>query len=246
LLTLASAARLDTAKAQLTTAQTILDQTGDLKRAGVAAGIDVLRAHVQMQTQQQRVLAAQNQYERQKMVLARTIGLPVSQQFQLTDTVPYAPLFAMNLDEALAQAYKTRPEYLAAVSRTHAAEVTVRAAKGEGMPTLQVSGQAGLLGPAPGSSDTVYNVSAGVRVPIFQGGKVKADVAQAEAQLGQSRMQLEDLHSRVEFEVRSALLDVKTSDDQVQVARQQIDLAAEQLKEARDRYAAGVSGSLGV
>src|SRR5262249_4843008 len=107
LLTLASAARLDTAKAQLTTAQAILDQTGDLKRAGVAAGIDVLRAHVQMQTQQQRVLAAQNQYERQKMVLARTIGLPVSQQFQLTDTVPYAPLFAMNLDEALAQAYKT-------------------------------------------------------------------------------------------------------------------------------------------
>ncbi|HMC29941.1 MAG TPA: TolC family protein, partial [Candidatus Angelobacter sp.] len=85
-----------------------------------------------------------------------------------------------------------------------------------------------------------------VRVPIFQGGKVKADVGQAEAQLRQSRMQLEDLHSRVEFEIRAALLDVKTSDDQVQVAKQQIELAAEQLKEARDRYAAGVSGSLEV
>ena len=246
LLTLASAARLDTAKAQLTTAQTIFSQTGDLKKAGVAAGIDVLRAQVQLQTQQQRVLAAQNQYERQKMVLARTIGLPPSQQFQLTDAVPYAPLSALDLEQALAQSYKQRPEYLAAESRTRAAELAVRAAKGEALPTVQVNGQLGRIGPAPGSSETTYSLAAGLRIPIFQGGKVKADVDLAEAQLRQSRMQLEDLHSRVEFEVRTALLDVKTSDDQVQVARQQIDLAAEELKEARDRYAAGVSGSLEV
>ncbi|HZI57636.1 MAG TPA: TolC family protein, partial [Verrucomicrobiae bacterium] len=120
LLTLASAARLDTAKAQLTTAQAIFQQTQDLKQAGVAAGIDVLRSQVQMQTQQQRVLAAQNQYEQQKMVLTRTIGLPVSQQFQLTDAVPYAPLSAINFDEALARAFKQRPEYLAAESRLRA------------------------------------------------------------------------------------------------------------------------------
>ena len=246
LLTLADGARLDTAKAQLTTAQTIAQQTSDLKNAGVAAGIDVLRAQVQMQTQQKRVLAAQDQFERQKMQLARTIGLPVSQQFQLTDKVPYAPLEAMNLDQALAQAYKQRPEYLAAESRNRAAELAVKAARGEALPTIEVNGQTGVIGPTPGNSEGTYNLSAGVHVPIFQGGKVKADVAQAEAQLRQSKMQLEDLHSRVEFEVRSALLDVKTSDDQVQVARQQIDLAAEQLKEARDRYAAGVSGSLEV
>ena len=246
LLTLASGARLDTAKAQLTTAQTIFGQTTDLKKAGVAAGIDVLRAQVQLQTQQQRVLAAQNQYERQKMVLARTIGLAVSQQFQLTDTVPYAPLAEIDLEHALAEAYKQRPEYLAAESRTRAAEMGVKAARGEALPTVQVNGQLGVIGPNPGSSETTYSLSGGVRVPIFQGGKVKADVDQAQAQLRQSKMQLEDLRSRVEFEIRAALLDVKTSDDQVQVARQQIDLAAEELKEARDRYAAGVSGSLEV
>lgn len=246
LLTLADGARLDTAKAQLTTAQTIFQQTSDLKKAGVAAGIDVLRAQVQMQTQQQRVLAAENQYERQRMQLARTLGLPVAQQFQLTDSVPYAPLAALNLDQALAQAYRQRPEYLAAQSRLRAAELAVAAAKGEALPTVQVNGQLGTVGPTVGSSETIYNLSAGVRIPIFQGGKVKADVAQAEAQMRQSRMQLEDLHSRVEFEVRTALLDVKTSDDQVAVTKQQIELAGEQLKEARDRYAAGVSGSLEV
>jgi outer membrane protein TolC len=246
LLTVASAARLETARAQFNTAQTIFQQTQDMKKAGVAAGIDVLRAQVQMQTLQQRALAAQNQYEQQKMSLARTIGMAVSQPFELTDKVPYAPLSALNLDEALARAYQVRPEYLAAQSRVRSAELLVKAARGEGLPTVEVNGQTGFMGPAPGSSEATYVVSAGVRIPIFQGGKVKADLDQAESVLKQNRLQLENLRSRVEYEVRSALLDVKTSDDQVAVARQQIDLAAEQLKEAQDRYRAGVSGSLEV
>jgi outer membrane protein TolC len=246
LLTVASATRLDTTKAQLNTAQTIFQQTQDLKNAGVAAGIDVLRSQVQMQTLQQRVLAAQNQFEQQKMSLARTIGIPVAQQYQLIDAVPYAPLPPLNLEEALAHAYQIRPEYRAAESRVRSAELAVKAAKGEALPTVELNGQAGFIGPAPGSSEATYAFSAGVRIPIFQGGKVKADVDQAGALLRQERLQLENLRSRVEYEIRSALLDVKASDDQVAVAKQQIDLAAEQLREAQDRYKAGVSGSLEV
>jgi outer membrane protein TolC len=246
LLTVASAARLDTAKAQLTTAQTIFQQTQDLKSAGVAAGIDVLRSQVQMQTQQQRVVAAQNQFEQQKMSLARAIGMPVAQEFQLADTVPYAPLASLNFEEALAHAYKVRPEFLAAESRVRSAELAVKAAKGEALPTVDVSGQTGFIGPAPGSAENTFAISAGLHIPIFQGGKVKADVDQAAALLRQERFQLENLRARVEYEVRSALLDVKASDDQVAVANQQIGLAAEQLKEAQDRYKAGVSGSLEV
>lgn len=246
LLTVASAARLETTRAQLNTAQTIFQQTQDLKKAGVAAGIDVLRSQVQMQTLQQRVLAAQNQYEQQKMSLARTIGLPVAQQFELTDKVPYAPFSALNLDEALTHAYQVRPEFLAAQSRVRSAELAVRAARGEALPTVELNGQTGFIGPAPGSSEATYAISAGLRIPIFQGGKVKADVNLAESALRQSRLQLENLRGRVEYEVRSAMLDVKSSDDQVAVANQQIGLAAEQLKESQDRYKAGVSGSLEV
>jgi outer membrane protein TolC len=246
LLTVASAARLETTRAQLNTAQTIFQQTQDLKKAGVAAGIDVLRSQVQMQTIQQRVLVAQNQYEQQKMSLARTIGLPVAQQFELTDKVPYAPFSPLNLDEALAHAYQVRPEFLAAQSRVRSAALAVRAARGEALPTVELNGQTGFIGPAPGSSEAIFAISAGLRIPIFQGGKVKADVDLAESALRQSRLQLENLRGRVEYEVRSALLDVKSSDDQVTVANQQIGLAAEQLKEAQDRYKAGVSGSLEV
>ena len=246
LLTVAAAARLDTAKVQLNTAQTIFQQTQDLKKAGVSAGIDVLRAQVQMQTQQQRVLAAQNQVEQQKLTLARIIGLPVSQQFSLTDKVPYAPLPPLDIDQALAEAYKQRPEYLAAESRVRSAELALKAAKAEHLPTAELNGDFGVLGKTLGSAENTYTISAGVRIPIFQGGRAQADVAQSESDLRQDRLQLEDLHNRVEQEIRSALLDVQSSNQQVAVAKQSIDLASEELKQTQDRFKAGVSGSLDV
>ena len=246
LLVLANAARLETAKAQLDTAQTILKRTQDMKNAGTSAGIDVLRAQVQMHTQQQRLLAAENQLERQKMVLARTIGLPVSQSIELTDAVPSSPTPSVDLDAALARAYVRRPDYLAAQSRTRAAELTVRAAQGEALPTVQLNGDYGAIGRSPGDAQPTYSVAAGVRIPVFQGGRVKAEVAEARAVLRQHQMQLEDMHNRIEFEVRAAWLDVKTSGDQVEVAKQSIDLAGQQLTQAQDRYAAGVAGTLDV
>jgi outer membrane protein TolC len=246
LLTVAAASRLDTAKAQLDTAKTIFEQAQDQKRAGVSAGIDVLRAQVQMQTQQQRVLAAQNQLEQQKLSLARIIGLPVSQQFRLTDTVPYAPLPQFNLEQSLTQAYKERPEYLAAESRVRAAELAVKAAKAEHLPTGEINGDFGVLGKTLSSAENTYSVSAGIRIPIFQGGRAQADIAQSESDLRQSRLQLEDLHNRVEQEVRSALLDVESTNQQVLVAKQSINLAGEELRQTQDRFKAGVSGSLDV
>jgi outer membrane protein TolC len=246
LLTQAAASRLETAKVQLNTAQAIFQQTQDLKKAGVSAGIDVLRAQVQMQTQQQRLLVAQNQLEQQKLTLARIIGLPVSQQFRLTDTVPYAPLPPLDINQALADAYKQRPEYLAAESRVRAAELELGAAKAERLPTAELNGDFGVLGKTFGSAENTYTISAGVRIPIFQGGRTQADIAQSQSDLRQARLQLEDLHNRVEQEVRSALLDVQSSNQQVAVAQQSIDLASEELKQTQDRFKAGVSGSLDV
>jgi outer membrane protein TolC len=243
---LADAARLQTAQAQFTTAKAVFDRAVDMKKAGVSPQIDVLRAQVEMQQRQQQVLAARNQLEQQRMALERTIGLPVTQQIELTDTVPYGPLPELNIDEALQQAYSRKPEYLAAEARVRSAEMQVKAAKGEALPTLGLNGDYGVIGPNIGSSRATFSVGAGLRIPIFEGGRVRADVLQAESTLKQQRLRLEDLRARIEFDVRSALLDVKTSEDQIAVAKQSIDLSNEQLKQAQDRYAAGVAGSLEV
>lgn len=246
LLTLANGARLESARAELETAKTVFERSQDLKKAGVAAGIDVLRSQVQMQQQQQRVLAAENQLQKQKMQLARVIGLPVSQAFELTDTVPNAPTPPLELEEALMHAYARRPDYLALQARVRAAELQVKAARAEALPSIDINGDFGAIGRSVGSSRDTYSVAGTLRVPIFLGGRKKADVIQAQASLEQLHRQLEDLKGRIEFEVRSNSLDVKTTNDQVLVARQSIDLAGEQLKQAQDRYAAGVSGSLEV
>ena len=170
----------------------------------------------------------------------------MSQQIELSDTTPYAPLEGFNLEEALARAYSRRPEYLAAETRVRAAEFALKAAQAERLPSLEVDGDYGALGRSPGDSRATYSVAAGVRMPIFQGGKIKADVLDAESELRRLRMEVQDMRNRLEYEVRSAFLDVKTSADQVSVARQSIDLAGQQLKQAQDRYTAGVSGSLEV
>jgi outer membrane protein TolC len=244
--TQAAASRLQTSKTQLETAQTIFRQAQDQKNAGVAAGIDVLRAQVQMQTQQQRVLSAQDQYEQQKMAMARVIGLPVAQKYDLTDPVPYGPSPAIDIESSLKRAYEQRPEFLAAIARNRALELSVKAAKGELLPTAEINGDFGVLGKNFNSLENTYTVAAGVRIPIFQGGRARADVAQAESDLRQSRLQLEDLRNRIEVDVRSALLDVNTSAEQVKVAQSSIGLAAEQLKQSQDRFAAGVAGTLDV
>jgi outer membrane protein TolC len=199
-----------------------------------------------MQTQQQRVLSAQNQYEQQRMAMARIIGLAVAQKYELSDQVPYGSSPPIDVESGLKQAYQQRPEYLAAEARNHALELAVKAARGELLPSLQINGDYGVLGKNISSLENTYTVAAGVRIPIFQGGRARADVAEAESDLRQSRLQLEDLHNRIEVDVRSALLDVNTSAEQVSVAQSSIGLAAEQLKQSQDRFAAGVAGTLDV
>ncbi len=243
---LAGAARRDAVQAQFSTAKTLYEQAVDLKHAGVSPGIDVLRAQVEMQAQQQRLLAVGNDFDKQKLQLARVIGLPVAQEFELTDTVPFQPAPAISFDQAMETAYKNRSDYQAALSLEHAAEAGKRAAEAERLPSLGINGDYGDVGITPGSSHGTFTATAGLRIPVFQGGKVRGDVLQAEALLKQRRSELEDLRSRMEFEVRTAFLDLKVAADLVQVAQSTIGLAQEQLRQAQDRFAAGVANNIDV
>ena len=243
---IADAARVQTAQAQLNTATALFNQAADMKRAGTAAGIDVLRAQVEMQAAQQRLRAAQNESEKQKLRLARAIGLPIGQQFALADQVPYAPVPQITLEHALEVAYATRPDVRAAEARLRSAELNKRSMESEALPSFELSGDYGAIGPRPSTLNGTYTAAAGIRVPIFQGGRVRADVLQADSLLKQRQAEADDLHSRVEFEVRSAMLDVQAAADQVAVAEQARVVAADALQQARDRFAAGVSNSLEV
>jgi outer membrane protein TolC len=243
---LAAASRVEAVQAQLSTAQALLQQARDMKNSGMVAGIDVLRAQVEVQAQQQRLVSARNVFEKTKLSLGRTIGLSPAQPFELTDKLPYKPLPEVTLEQALERAYQSRNDYQAAVAQVQAAELTRKAAIGEALPTLQLNADYGAIGPNPGQSRATYSATAGLKVPIFQGGKVRGDTLQADAALKQRRAEAADLRSRIEYEVRSAFLDLQAASDQVQVAQQTVQLSGEELKQAQDRFSAGVSDNLEV
>jgi outer membrane protein TolC len=243
---LAANARIDASRAQYRTAEALYSRAGDMKKAGMVSGVEVLRAQVQMQSQEQHVIAFENEFAKAKLSLARAIGQPLGQPFALADSVPYQPLDAMSADEALAEALQSRSDYKAGAELVKMAEASRRAVKGLWLPSVQFSADYGRIGQSWGSALTTYSAGANVRVPLFQGGRVKGRLLQADAQVAGERAQLADLKARIEYEVRAALLDVTSADDRVRVARSAADLANQQLAQTEDRFAAGVANQLEV
>jgi outer membrane protein TolC len=242
----AGQSRIDSAKAQLVTAQALYNLALDRKRAGVAAGIDVLRAQVQLQAQQQKLIVAENDFAKQKLALARAIGLPLGQEFNLTDTVPYSPFPAPTLEAALEEAYRGRGDYQGALDLVRAAELKKKAAAGGGRPSLNLDANYGDLGQRVNSSHGTFTVAASLRVPIFEGGKVRGEVLEADATLQRQQAEAEDLRARIYYEIRSTFLDLKAAEDRVKVAQSAQNLAEEQVRESRDRFAAGVTNTIEV
>lgn len=244
---LAGAARIQAVEAQVKTAESLYNQAVDQKRAGVTPGIDVLRAQVEFQVQQQRLVAARNEYEKEKLMLARAIGLPVAQQIEFAEPgMPNAPTPPITFEQALERAYKNRSDYKAAQTQERAAELTRKAAVSERLPSIQFNGDYGTLGNTPGNSHGTFTASGALVIPIFQGGRVKGDITQADALLAQRRAESDDMRNRVDFEVRSAFLDLNSAAQQVAVAQSSVGLAQEQVRQSQDRFAAGVTNNLEV
>lgn len=243
---LAAEARIATVEAQLNTAQALYQQAADMKNAGMVPGIDVLRSQVEMQVQQQRLLAVRNDFAKQKLSLARIIGLPTAQDFALTEKIPVTPAPPLTLDQAIARALHDRPDYQRAQSQVRSAELNRKAMTAENLPTVQINADIGALGRSPGDSAMTYTTVGAVNVPIFQGGKVRGDVLQADALLRQRQAALSDLRGQIEFDVRNAFLDLQSAADQVKVAQSSVQLAEEALTQARDRFRAGVANSVEV
>ena len=243
---IADEARIETADAQVKTAQAVYDQATDQVNAGTSPDIDALRAKVELQTRQQQLIQAKNNFAIQKLTVARVIGLAPGQGFELTDKSPYQPIEDITVDEALKRAYASRSDYQAAMNDVRAAELSRKAAVAGYFPSLSVDANYGLGGSHPSTATPVADVHGTLSIPIFQGGSVHGDVLQADARLEQSRERLENLRAQIDSDVRAALLNLQSSADQVNVARSNIDLAEQTLLQSRDRFTAGVTDTVEV
>jgi outer membrane protein TolC len=243
---IANEARIQTAEAQVQTAKALYDQAADQVKAGTSPEIDGLRAKVELQTRQQQLIQAKNNFAIQKLTVARVVGLAPGQEFELTDKSLYHPLDGIAVDDAVKRAYASRSDYLAAMTDVRAAEYSRKAAVAGYYPSLAFNADYGTAGSHPSTATQVFDVRGTLSIPIFQGNSVHADILQADARLKQARERLDNLRAQIDADVRTALLNLQSSGEQVNVARSNIDLAERTLLQSRDRFSAGVTDTVEV
>ena len=241
---IAAASEVDQAQALEQADRVLFDQAHAAHEAGTAANLDELRARVQLQAQQQAVIAAQNELDKDLILLKREIGVDPGQKIVLTDATPYSDLAAQTPEEVRAVAYKNRQDYqnlqnqLVEVRALHAVYRSQR------LPTLTFNGFWGVerVNGTPSHGD--FAAIGSLNFPLFREAKLRGDEETAQAQLDSVNAQLADLRGHIDQQVRSALLDVDAAGKLVEVARSNVDLATRELSDETDRVNAGVDDNL--
>jgi outer membrane protein TolC len=246
LLALADETRVSSVEAQVATAKVSLDQAVANHQAGTAPLLDELRSRVDSQTLEQQLIVARNALEKDKLALARTIGLPLAQSFNLADKAPYAAFDQLDVQAAITQARANRKDLAAMLEQTKAAEEQRKAATADRLPTVVFSGDYGDIGVNVSHSHETGDASGTLSVPVFKEYALRGEAQVAQAQLDTQRDKLSDANAQVDADVRDALLDIASSAKQVEVAHSSVELANEALSEAQQRYANGVSDNLAV
>jgi len=238
---LADQAQIANAEALLSADQEVLRQATLSHEAGVGINLDVLRAKVELQNEQQALLRSQNTFAKDKIALDRLMGLPAGQELTLTDSVPFAELAEMPLDQTRALAY-----LLALEAQLEVAERSRKAARYERMPSLSFNGYYGVLGETHGNYHGVFTAQGVLKIPIFEEGRFRGESEAAAAQEVALRHQIESLRATIDEQIRASRLDVESSEQLVMVARSNVDLATQALSDSRDRFASGVDDNLPV
>ena len=242
---IAASARVEAARTQLTTANTLYQQDIGRLKFGEIAQMDVNRSRVEVLLDQERLITLQNELAKQKIILARLTGLRPNDQYEISNAVPYAPAPPISLDDAIKRALDQRADLKAAEVQVTAAERALAAARAERLPSGSVSADYGDMG-SPSQLRPTYTVVATLSVPIWNGGRTAGDIEQAQAALAQRRAELEDARSQVESDVRTAYLDMVAAANQVEVAHQNLDVNHETLGQTRVKFESGVSTNVDV
>lgn len=243
---IADNSHIDAEEAQVRNAKALYDQAVDQFQAGTAPRIDVTRTEVQLHTEEYNLIVARNNFAIAKIALGRAIGLPLGQQYELTDKLPYSDISTPTVDDALKMAYRSRSDFLAALDSERAAARTLSATRAERYPVVAANGDYGDLGTTFGHSHGVFTFQGGVNFPIFTSGRIKGDITQAEAALHQRKAEAENIRGQIDSDVRTAFLNLNAAKEQVAVATRNIDLANENLARSKDRFTSGVTDSVEV
>jgi outer membrane protein TolC len=241
---LAASSEVDNAKALESEGQLLLHHAHEAHEAGTAANLDELRARVQLQAQQQALIAAQNAFEKNLILLKREIGVDPGQKIALTDPAPYSELAAQTPEELRAVACKNRQDYQSLQSQAAALKAVHLAYRGQRLPSLSFGGYYGVSRVGGVGSHGNMAAVGTLNFPLFREARLRGDTEAAQAHLDAVNSQLADMRGQIDQQVRSALLDAEATAKLVEVARSNVDLATRALADETDRVNAGVDDNL--
>jgi outer membrane protein TolC len=241
-----AAADVAAAQSRADLAQAVYGQSADLQKNGVGTGIDTLRANVQLQNEKQRVIVAHTELETSLYGLARLLNVDPNRPLEIADQVSFFDTPDISLDQTLDKAYATRPELRALHTEEQRAELEVRTASAERLPKLSFSGFWLEQGLTPSTIIPVYQYQGSLDIPLFTGGRIQAERAKAALAIRQLQQREQELRNGIAFEVKSAVAQVDAARSEVTVANLGIQLARQEVDQARDRFQAGVANNIEV
>ncbi len=241
---IAAASEVDNASALETADRVLLEQVHAAHEAGTVSNLDELRARVQLQAQQQALIAAQNAVEKDLILLKREIGVDPGQKIVLTDRAPYSDLAAQTPDEVRATAYKYRQDYQNLQNQVVEYRAVHSAYRSERLPTLSFNGYYNVSAVNGAGTHGNFAAVGTLNVPLFREARLRGDEDASAAQLSSVSAQLADLRTHIDEQVRAALLDCDATAKLVDVARSNVELATRALSDETDRVNAGVDDNL--
>lgn len=242
----ASVSRVRASEAELASAQVLETLMKDRVEHSVSPEIDLIRAKVAARTAEQRLTLAQNQLQKDKLAFTRIVGLPIEQQFRLATELSYRDVPEADLPTWITKAQAHRSDLKAARLTELSSQETVKATKARYLPSLKINAAYGGAGITPAHLYNSFDVSGSLSMPIFTSGEISSEVQIAKSNLAQRHAEYLDLQSRVQYDVRTAFLDLQAAQHSVSVAKENLELAQEGLKEAKDRFEVGLSNALEV
>jgi outer membrane protein TolC len=244
--TLRATADVQASQSRVELAQALYDQAADLQKEGVGTGIDTLRANVELQNERQRLIEAQAQRETSVFGLSRILNLDPRQQVELADSLSFFETPQPELETSIEEGLSTRPEWKALEQQIKAAEYQKKASSESRLPSAHYSGNWTQLGVEPFSVIPTYTYAGSVTMPLFTGGRIRAEMARSNLEIQRIEQQQADLRNSIALDVKTALINLGSARNEVQVANLGVQLSREEVDQARDRFKAGVANNIEV
>src|SRR5213082_143056 len=244
--TLRAVANVQASESRVSLAQALYDQAADLQKEGVGTGIDTLRANVELQNEKQRLLEAENDRETSLYGLSRLLNLDPRQKVELTDTLNFFDTPQPEVEASIEAALGNRQEWQALASQIKAAESQKKAAQDSRLPNVRSDGTFAYVGTSGNSTLPTYTYQGSVNLPLFTGGRIRAQVVSADLEIRKLEEQRADLRNQIALDVKTALLNLDSARSEVQVANLGVQLSKEEVDQSRDRFKAGVANNIEV